>query len=329
MFKNYLKVAIRNIMKYKVFSFINIFGLALAMSVCMLIILMLADQSRYDQFHVQKKNVYRILSDDSHSPFPYSSTPVPLANVLKSDYPVIEESTHLIRGVGGDATYKQRTSEMRGFFTDPSFFNVFSFDLEKGNSTQALSSPNSMVITRKLADILFQGDEPLGKTIEFTDRGLHYLGGYRNEPVPTPWGSFVITGVIKDTGHKSHLKFDVLVSSASMPLLVAEKKINDLGINWQNFYECFTYVRLFDGKDDSDITKVLRDLSKRQYDKLENLKDFKLTSQKLTDITPGIFTANPTSFSMPLIAYYVLSALALIIMISACLNYTGLSIARS
>ena len=329
MFFNYLKVGIRNILKYKVFSFINVFGLALAMSVCMLIILMLVDQKGYDQFHARKDRIYRILSEDQHSPFPYASTAVPLAHTLKSDYPIIEEATHLIRGVGGDATYKEKTVEMRGFFSDSSFFNVFSFELEKGNSRHALVSPNSMVITRELADKLFQHEDPLGKTIEFVDRGLHYLGGYRNEPPPTPWGSYVITGVIANTDNKSHLKFDVLVSSTSMPLLFEEKKINDLTNNWQNFYECFTYVLLIPGKNSVDLANALDNLAKLQYSQLEFLKDLRLTGQKLMEITPGIFTANPTTFSMPRVAYYVLSFLAMIIMVSACLNYTNLSIARS
>jgi putative ABC transport system permease protein len=329
MLKNYLKVGIRNLLKYKAFSFINVFGLALAMSVCMLIILMLVDQTRYDQFHINKERIYRILSDDLNSPFPYASTPVPLASALKSNYSLIEASTHLIRGVGGEATYQEKTFEMRGFFSDPSFFEVFSFELENGNSEQALASPNSMVITRELADNLFHNEEPLGKTVEFVDRGLHYLGGYRNEPPPTPWGSFVITGVIKKTDYKSHLKFDVLVSSTSMPLLVSGNKIEDLGANWQNFYECFTYALVIDGKEEADLDNALGNLTKRQYAQLEFLKEFKLRSQKLTEINPGIFTANPTSFSMPRIGYYVLSVLALIIMVSACLNYTSLSIARS
>ncbi|HTF17287.1 MAG TPA: ABC transporter permease [Chryseolinea sp.] len=329
MFRNYLKVGIRNILKYKSFSFINVFGLALAMSVCMLIILMLADQMRYDQFHVDKERIYRILSDDSNSPFPYASSAVPLANVLSSDYPVVEESVHLIRGVGGDAIYREKTFEMRGFFTNPSFFQVFTFELEKGNNALALASPNSMVISQELAERMFKDEDPLGKTIEFADRGLHYLGGYRNEPAPTPWGNFVITGVIKNTGDPSHLKFDVLVSSASLPLLTADKKVNDLSGNWENVYECFTYVLLTEGKSGNDLDNALDDLTKRQYAQLEFFKDFRLEGQRLTDITPGKFTANPTSFSMPLIGYYVLGVLALIIMASACLNYTGLSIARS
>lgn len=329
MLKSYFKVGIRNILKYKVFSFINVFGLALAMSVCMLIMLMIADQKGYDQFHLKKERIFRILSDDQNSPFPYASTPVPLASKLKSDYPIIEESTHLIKGIGGDGTYRETTVEMRGFFADSSFFKVFDFALEKGNSRYALSSSNSMVITSALARKLFKDENPIGNSIEFTDRGLHYLGGYRNEPPPVHWGSFIITGVIADTDNKSHLRFDALVSSSSMDLLMQEKKIKDLSDNWQNFYECFTYVVLTPGTIVEDLTNSLHNLVKLQYSEFESFKNFRLQGQKLTKITPGRFTANPTSFSMPIVGYYLLSFLAIIILVSACLNYINLSIARA
>src|SRR4051812_5530530 len=109
MLKNYLTVAIRNILKYKVFSFINILGLAIAMSVCMLLILMLSDQHRYDQFHENKKSVYRILSIPEDARQGYATTPEPLAQSLKTEYPFIEDATSLTPDVGGDATYQERS----------------------------------------------------------------------------------------------------------------------------------------------------------------------------------------------------------------------------
>src|SRR5688572_22418476 len=112
MFKNYFKVGVRNILKYKVFSFINVFGLAVAMSVCMLIILMLADQYRYDNFHKKKDRIYRILSSAQNSNRSYATSPFPLAPALKSEYPIIEEYTVLSPEVGGDAIYQQRVADM-------------------------------------------------------------------------------------------------------------------------------------------------------------------------------------------------------------------------
>src|SRR5277367_6820869 len=102
MFLHYLKVGLRNILKYKVFSFINVAGLAAALSVCMLIMLMLADQKSHDQFHVNKDRIYRLLSDKADFRNPYATTPVPLAAAVKGELPAVELATHLIMGVGGD-----------------------------------------------------------------------------------------------------------------------------------------------------------------------------------------------------------------------------------
>ena len=174
MFRNYVKVGLRNILKYKVFSFINVFGLAVAMSVCMLIILMLVDQKGYDQFHTKKDRIYRIISEPQNAK--YATSPVPLANTLASDYTPVAAATHLIQGVGGDAIYDKNIAEMRGFFADTSFFQVFSYELEQGDKRTALASPNTMVITYALAQQLFPEENPLGKTIEFVDRGLPNSG---------------------------------------------------------------------------------------------------------------------------------------------------------
>jgi len=142
MFRNYLKVGLRNILKYKAFSLINVFGLAVAMSVCMLVILMLADQRSYDQFHSKKDRIYRILTDSDKFRQAYATSPYSLADVLRAEYPSVETSTRLMPGVGGDVIYKEKLLEMRGYFAQPEFFEVFDFELQKGNKLSALSSPN-------------------------------------------------------------------------------------------------------------------------------------------------------------------------------------------
>lgn len=328
MFLNYLKVGIRNILKYKVFSFINIFGLAAAMSVSMLIILMLADQKSYDQFNTNKENIYRVLCDGPDFRHPYATSPFPLSDVLKSDYPIIETATHLIMGVGGDAKYNQKSAEMRGYFADNSFFKVFSFELESGDPNNALASPNSMVITSALAKRLFNGENAVGKIVEFTDRGLNIMGG-ANSSTSTAWGNYIITGVIADKEYKSHLKFDVLVSTSSMPALIQEKKIGDRGNNWTDYFNCFTYVMLTPGKKMQDLNGSLNELVSRKYADLKDFKGFRMMGQKLTQISPGMLLGNEQTIALPRVAYYFLSLLAMVIMISACLNYINLSIARA
>ena len=332
MFQSYFKIGWRNILKYKAFSFINVFGLALAMSVCMLIMLMLNDQKSYDQFHEKKDVTYRILSKIKRSAKPNASSPFPLASAMKENYPIVEESTHLVPGVGGEAIYRQQSTELRGFFADASFFNVFNFQLERGNSNKALVSPNSMVITKKVADVLFNDEDPVGKTVEFSDRGLRIIKfdfGTETGSSPVSWGTFTVTGVLDLERYKSHLKFDVLISTASFSVLVSEGKIADYTDDWQNYSRCYTYVALKPGSSEQDLTASLNEVVENKYKSFEDLEGFRLIPQKLTHITPGIFVGNPTSLQLPIEAYYFLGCLAFVIMISACVNYTNLCIARA
>jgi putative ABC transport system permease protein len=324
MFQNYFKIGWRNIIKYKAFAAINVFGLALAMSVCMLIILMLADQRRYDAFHEKGDRVYRILTNT------YATTPYPLAAALKTEYTVTEETTNLTPGPAGDATYQSKLAEMKGYFAEPSFFKIFSFELEKGNPSTALSEPNTAVISQELAYKLFGNDDPLGKTFDFADRQLSFpqeFDGIGTPPVS--WGGFTVTGVIDESKYKSHLKFDVLMSFASRQALEVRSLLVGDGTNWEWYFRTYTYVLLKADKTESELQSVLYDV-KRKYAniKTEETKDIKFIPQALSDVQIGL-AGNDTNQRLPRIGYYFLIILASIIMITACLNYTNLSVARA
>lgn len=318
MFKSYFKVGMRNILKYKAFSFINVFGLALAMSVCMLIMLMLADHKSYDQFHANRERIYRILSDRDNSKAPSATTPFSLAEDLKN-YPIIQETTHLTRGVASDLRYDHQSAEVRGYFADSAFFEVFDFKLENGNPANALTSPNSIVITSMLAHRLFDEASPLGKVVDI-----------RNSSTDSTvlWGNYTVTGIISDEKYRSHLKFDVLVSSSSMPLLWKEHKIQDPTNDWQR-NDSYSYVLLAPDKTKGDLTASLNDLINRKKDELHQIKGFTLMSQNLTQITPGMLVTNESRATLPIAVYYFLTVLAIVILVSACLNYTNLSTARA
>jgi putative ABC transport system permease protein len=329
MFQSYFKIAWRNILKYKTFSFINVCGLALAMSVCMLIILMLGDQSSYDNFHKKADRTYRVLSKRPQSAKPNASSPHPLGETLEREYEIVEETTTLTLGVGGDAIYDQKSAEMRGFFAEPSFFNVFGYELKYGNKETALDDPGSIVITDEFAHLLFGDEDAIGKSIEFVDRGLDIIAMGKKESPPVDFGTYTVTGVIAHENYKSHLKFDGLVSSSSIRELVAKGKMEDIRMDWATYSRAFTYVVLAHGKTQRNLAAVLNDVAAHHYRDIEHLKGFKLLEQKLTRITPGIFVGNPTTLSLPVEAYYFLSILALVIMLSACLNYIYLSTARA
>lgn len=324
MLNNYLKVGVRNIIRYKVFSFINVFGLAIAMSVCLLVIQLLVDQYSYDRFHPNKDRVYRVLSQRPYSDMPMASTPPSLASTLSEGYASVEVATSLIIGVGGDAVTDNKSIEMRGFFGDENFFKVFGFGLDAGDKYSALSAPQSIVISRKVAKALFRDEEALGKIVQFYDRGLHYLKRGKDSP-PVDWGTFTITGVFNDDTKKSHLKFDVLMSANTRKLLIADSKIGG-GDGWDN---AFSYVLVSEGKSVTALNETLNGLFERKFKATEELKDFRLFAQPLTSITPGIMVNQPPSFQLSITMYYVIGFIALAIMLSASLNYTNLSTARA
>ena len=319
MFFHYLKTGIRNLFKYKVFSFINVFGLAAAMSVGMLIILMLADQKSQDRFNEKRDRIYRVLCDRPDFRHPYATSPLPLAAVLKSEYPIVETSTHLMTGVGGDAKYGERIVGMRGYFADSAFFRVFSYELEEGDRNTALTEPNSMVITHALSKQLFGSEGAVGRSVAFTDRGLK----------PTPWGSYRITGVIADHPYRSHLRFDVLMSAASMPVLSAANKLPDHSADWGNCWECYSYVLLEPGKTEGQLNSALKRVVAQKYAGLGDFKGFRMMAQPLMNISPGILLGNEPGIVLPMVAYYFLSLLAFVVLLSACLNYINLSVARA
>lgn len=328
MFKNYFKVGIRNILKYKMFSFINVFGLAVAMSVCMLIIMMLADQKSYDSYHSDKERVYRVLGTPVIGSWPFATIPEPLAETLEQAYPFVEKAIYLRRGVGGDASFNQKTVELKGYFTTSNFFEIFSFPLVEGDKSTALSSPNSVVITKEKAYQLFNDKSPIGKQIKFEDRGLHILDIESGKP-PVDWGTYTVTGVVDLSNYKTHLKFDALVSSSTLPLLYKDSLIANVSENWEHYWAVYTYVKVKEGTTQGQLDQALVDLSDLKYSESEELSEYRFTSQKLAEISPGIPVNNEPSFRLPEIAYYILSILALVIMVMACLNYTNLSIARS
>ena len=331
MLKNHIKIALRSLLKNKTFSFINIFGLAVSMSICLLIILMLADQSEYDQFHSKKDRIYRILSDGGKKPTLYASSPKPLGNTLREEYAFVENSTSLQTGVGGDAIFNQKKTTMRGFFADEHFFDVFDYPLEFGNKHQALKESRSIVLSAEFAKKLFGAVDPLGKTITVEDRGLLHLDISGVDNPPRDWGNFTVTGIMAERTYKSHLSFDALISNKTQHSLIAENKFDDINANWKNYYSTYTFAMLRPEATEQQLQFALDEIVDSKYAEFEDFeKDFGFVTQKLTKITPGIFVNNLVSFRLPIEAYYFLGFLALVVMISACcLNYTNLSVARA
>ncbi len=327
MVKSYFKIALRNIFKRKVFSFINIIGLAVSMSASLLIILMMTDQKKYDQFHTKKDRIYRVITRENDNNNFNATTTMPLKETLLEQFEGIEKAVRFRMMFGGDVTYLENTIPLAGFYADEDLFNIFDFELLYGDPTTALKSPFSMVITEEAAKKLFKEENPVGKVVKFNDRGLdHYGLGISIKNVML--GDFTITGVIKDKEYKTHIPLELFGSWSTLPVLNRQGiEDNDLD-DWKTMWDTYLFVLMEEGKSRADLTNMLSRISETQFEEYEN---FQLTfkAQALSEITPGKFLNNPMSFRMPIEGYYFLSFLALIVIISACFNYTNLSVARA
>ncbi|MES2797501.1 MAG: FtsX-like permease family protein [Bacteroidota bacterium] len=342
MITNYLKIGYRNLLKYKAFSFINIFGLAVAMSVCMLMILMYADQLSYDQFHSKKDRIYRLVTTPVNQNRLRATIPFPVASKLKNDYSIVEETVLLRKGIFGDAVFIEtnktaKYTELKGYFSNPSFLKVFSYPLASGDPNTALNNPNSLIISHKKAVELFGNENALGKTIRYTDRIDE------NKP-SVDWGIYTITGVFAENEHKSHLQFDAIFSASSLDILYKENKksadstlvnfeskIENLSNNWDVDHQAFAYVLLRENANQAELTTVLNYLSTQNFKQSTNeqVKDSKLTFQRLSEINPGPVVNNADVETLPLFVYYILGGLVLVILLASILNYMSLSVARS
>ncbi len=324
MLNSYIRTALRNLRKYRFFSVLNILGLALSMSVSLLIITVVRNQFGYDTFHPERERIYRIVTEairkdgDSEK---YASTPYPLGKILREDFAVAEEVTALgLRAPSGDATVQGRVLPLQSMYADPAFFRVFGFRLEAGNAATALSEPFSIILTQETARRFFGNDNPLDKPVDI--RGF---------------GQFKVTGVLEKNSRKTHLDFEALTSAASMPALERQDAESRPGPavseDWLDYYSTYNYVLLRPGKTEADLTAALREIADTRYRGLTlETRDagYRFQAQPLAHISPARELLSQSSgHALPLFIIWGLLAFVLLLTIFPCLNYANLTIARA
>jgi putative ABC transport system permease protein len=315
MLLNYFKTARRNLVKYKTFSAINIFGLSFSMAVCLLIITIINDQLSHDSFHEKGDRIYRVVTEEksnSNRPnFLYATTVMPVAGALKNDYTGTEEVIRITKSLKGDAKVGEEIMRVKGIFADQSFLDVFSFKLKLGNATTALTEPYSVILSEKTAHKFFGDINPIGKTIEIGNKG-----------------EYTITGIIKDPPAKSHIKFDLIGSASTIALLEKDDIHYKVVDNWGKCSSAYVYILIEEGIDEGVIQNNLNEIADHHAGELED-RSFKFQLQHLGSITPAPLMSNSFSQTLPMEALLFLAFLALIVILSACFNYTNLSISRA
>ena len=319
MFTNYLKVAIRNIVRQKGYAFINIAGLAVGMACCILLILWVQDEFSYDGFHENINNLYRVEQDQKTGDriFHVSVTPYPMAAALVAEVPEIADATRYGRGhqvlvnCSGVSFYEDAVA-----FVDPGFLRMFSFPLVKGDRRKALDSPNSIVISETLAAKYFGAEEPIGKFMRIYDAS-----------------DFQVTGIIKDMPRNSVLRADILIPFEFL------KSIGIANDSWGS-NEIPVYVQLRDGVSLAAINEKITALVYRHVAQIDapdaptaqlppkgqRRWDFSLFPVK--DIHLYAYFGYDTASSEPQ-KIWILSAIGLFILLIACINFMNLATARA
>ena len=323
MIKNYFKIALRNLWKHKGFSAINIIGLAMGLACFIMIAMYVTDEISYDRYNDKADRIYRINSDIRFggTDLIMAVSSDPMGATLKKDYPQVEEYARLYASNGSKLIKKGNDyiNEDRVANADSTLFNVFTFPAIAGNTKTALNEPNTVVITESTAKKYFGGiGEAMGKNVETNENGSTL---------------YKVTAVIKDIPHNSHFNFDFFFSMDNVNYGFG----NFLS---QNFH---TYILLKPGTDYREFNKNFPVFIKKyilpqakQFMKIESMEDFVKTGNKMeyslmpiTDIHLHSSRIAELGVNGNIQYVYIFSAVALFILLLACINFMNLSTARS
>ena len=318
MFKNYLNITFRNIFKHKGYSFINVVGLALGMACCLFIMLWVMDEMSYNRFHENIETLYRVEQDQFYSGETYhvTVTPIPMGPGIKEEIPEITDATRytspgtLLLRYGEKAFFESGTRAV-----DPSFLKMMTFPLILGDPNTALDQPHSFIISEDIADKYFADEDPLGKAITVNNQ-------YQ----------FTVTGVMKNVPNNSNLGFEILVPF---------EFLRDLGRTmdrWGN-NSILTLVQLHESASIPEVNQKITDIRHRhvaefvQQNFPEDLQQFNERRRTEFMVMPlkdiHLYGYFGYTRQMNIQYVYIVSVIALFVLLIACINFMNLATARS
>ncbi len=312
MFSNYLKIAIRNLLKNKVHSAINISGLIIGMICVVLIFLFIKDELSYDQHHSKKDRTFRVIEkiDTEGQGEESSSNPFPVGPTLFNDYPhLIESYVRFFNFQAPSLTLQvgdNKINEKRIYFADSTVFKVFDFPLQKGDPATALANPNSIVLTKHIAKKYFGDEDPINKTMLFEGQF-----------------SLKVTGLFDDLPPQTHFNFDCLISFTTVYNIYGQG-INN---NWV-WNPNWTYIVLKEGVSKEELESQFPEFINKYYPAfikpqithyLQPLTDIHLKSKLDYEMQPN---SDETDI-------YIFGIIGFLILLIACINFMNLATAKS
>jgi putative ABC transport system permease protein len=327
LFSNYFKIGLRKIKRQKIYSLINIAGLAVGLACCAVIILYVKNELSYDAFHKEADRIYRVAVHRINivGEFQFVATPAPLGPELMRSYPQVEQAVRVVPPYENASHVlmvkdEKRFFENRIWFADEDIFQLFHIPFIQGNPQTALTNPNTVVITEGMANKYFGEEASLGQTLRIEidyDTGSVELQDYE------------VTGIIKNAPANTHLKYDMFLSMETM-----RSNLSSFEEDWFNPKPKYTYVKLAPNTDAADFEGKLQPISdfliqsySEKYNRKMDLHDFFL--QPVTKI--HMFSHLMREIEPPGNWYYlyIYSIIAFLILLIGCLNFINLSAALS
>ncbi len=310
MIKNYLLLAVKNLRKQKLFSLINILGLTIGITCCLMLFLFILNEFSYDNFHKNGKNIYRIMrvgeTNGERREIPYVSAAY--APALANDFSDVIKQVIRVDHDNDLISYNNISfNEKNIYLTDDNFFSFFSFPLIKGDPATVLKDPNSIVLTQSSAKKYFGNEDPIGKILQFNkDQQLK------------------VTGIAKDVPVNSHLQFDMVI-----PLEILRPMQPDWFTNFPN-NTLFTYIQLKPDADPSQLEKRFPAFMDKYLGKYYALSGHKmgLIAKPLSKVYFASDAFDNVKHGNKKMVYIFMS-IAILILVIACINFINLATARA
>lgn len=310
MYKNYFKITFRVFNREKLYSLINIFGLTLGFACCLLIALFIKDELSYDKFHNHSDRIYRISAAYMRQGQwePYASNSWRNAELIKNNYREIEQLVRIMPDNNTLFEYRdKRFVEERIAWVDSNFFTMFNFPLIEGSSAEALKGPNKVVISQSIAAKYFGNEDPIGKVFKLNDYPL----------------DLQVSALMEDMPTNSHFHFDFLISGETIKQAYNEALFTNVGWDSQ-----FVYAKLTSGTNPERIEATFPDFINNNLDFWKSTT-FKMFLQPLESIHLESSIGREFEANGSLVRIYTFSAIAIFILLIACVNYMNLTTARS
>ena len=321
MFKNYIKVAFRNLQRHKGFSFINIVGLGIGVACCLLIFLYVADESSYDKYHENADRIHRVISHSTIGGetrvFALAPSGVPVE--LEASIPEIEAQARLFNFGVLRFTHEDKNFEIQDFFAaDTDFFNIFSFDFISGDPPTALQNPESIVITKNTALQIFGSSDVQGKILAIPfGRGTQELR---------------VAGVVENIPRNSHFRFNIILSINALRQLVNNQPAGQRNmLNDPIYFRAYSFLLLAENADAADVEAKIAAAIEKRWGELYKQEGIarKYTLQPLTEIHLQSSFEGEIATQGNLQYVYIFSVVAVLVLFIACFNFINLSTARS